>query len=266
MNPFASRINNSQSWVVPVSALSLVLGFMIVLVARSLATQDRFRGADADQSARLAALSPVSDAQQQQIREEAVEINRLRTENTDLQNTMAAEKSEATKMLNASLQEAKSYAGLTDLEGPGVIVTLSDANGDKSDNKDQTSLGQTDITPDEDKIIHDQDILRVVNELNAAGAEAISINNLRYVGTSSIRCVGPTVLVDAQRIASPIKIRAIGDPSAMMGGLKIPGGVIDQLKEVDPRMVDIAPVKDMTIPAYSGPTTRRFAKVPAPTK
>jgi len=78
--------------------------------------------------------------------------------------------------------------------------------------------------------------------------------------------VAPTVLVDAERIASPIKIRAIGDPDTMMGGLKMPGGVVDQLLEVDPRMVTIEAVKDMTLPAYSGPTTRRFAKVVANSK
>ena len=264
MNPFVSRVTNNQGWVLPVSALSLVLGFMIVMVSRP-GSPSRLRFMDPDQRDRLAALQPGSDAQQQlQIREQGGEINRLRAQNTQLQNTLAAEKSEATKVLNDNLQEAKSFAGLTSLEGPGVIVTLSDApvEGDKNDSK--TNTNNTPPDPNvmvEEKIIHDQDVLRVVNELNAAGAEAISINNLRFVGTSSIRCVGNTVLVDAERIASPIRIRAIGDSDTMMGGLKMPGGVVDQLRQVDPRMVAIESVKDMTLPAYSGPTSRRYAKV-----
>jgi uncharacterized protein YlxW (UPF0749 family) len=262
MNPFPSRISNNQAWVLPVSALSLVLGFMIVMVSTSRSSS-RFRMLpDADQRTRLANVEAgtVSEQQQEQIKHKDEEIVSLRAKATQLQNAVAGEQNEATKVLNKSLQEAKSYAGLTDVEGPGVLVTLSDANDDaKNDSKPQTGNPSDALV--EEKIIHDQDILRVVNELNAAGAEAVSVNNLRLVGGSSIRCVGPTVLVDAERIASPIKIRAIGDPDTLMGGLKMPGGVYDQLKQVDPRMVAIEPVKDMTLPAYSGPTTWRFAKV-----
>ena len=260
MNRFGSRMSTSQSWVLPVSALSLVLGFMIVMVSKS-SSASRFPRflPDADQRSRLTDMeaSAVAQQQQKQLEEQSVEITNLRAQTTQLQNAMATEENQATQVLNTSLQDAKSYAGLTELEGPGVLVTLSDATDEKGDPKTGTA------TPgdEEDRIIHDQDILRVVNELNAAGAEAVSVNNLRLVGTSSIRCVGPTVLVDAQRIASPIKIRAIGDADTMLGGLKMPGGVVDQLQQVDPRMVTLEPVKDMILPAYSGPTSRRFAKV-----
>jgi len=262
MNPFASRVNTNQTWVLPVSALGLVLGFLIVMVTH-VPTETRFRYSDPDQRNRLAALEPGSDAQQQQqIHDQGVEINRLRGQLTQFQNVIGAQKSQAglTKVLNDNLQEAKNFAGLSELEGPGVLVTLSDAldDSEKPTGRSTDSLQQDPLVMD--RIIHDQDILRVVNELYAAGAEAISINNLRYVGTSSVRCVGPTVLIDAERIASPIKIRAIGDPDTLLGGLKMPGGVVQQLREVDPRMIEIEPVKDMTLPAYSGSTTRRYAK------
>jgi len=260
VNPFVSRITNNQTWVLPVSALSLVLGFMIVMV--SLSGTPRL--VDPDQRIRLNALEsgPVAEQQQQQLKEQSVEINNLRKQLTSTQNALTSEQNDATQLLNKTLQETKSYAGLTELEGPGVMVTLTDAtDDDKADNKgDQSSLAAGDML-DQEKIIHDQDILRVVNELNAAGAEAVSVNNLRLVSTSSIRCVGPTVLINAEKVASPIKIRAIGDPDTMLGGFKMPGGVYDQLKQVDPRIVNIEPVKDMTLPAYTGPTTWRFAKV-----
>jgi uncharacterized protein YlxW (UPF0749 family) len=259
VNPFVSRITNNQTWVLPVSALSLVLGFMIVMVSAS----GTARLVDPDQRIRLNALEngAVSQQQQSQMKEQAVEINNLRKELTTTRNALVAEKNEGMQLLNKNLQEAQSYAGLTELEGPGIVVTLTDAtNDEKSDTKPDETAVPSDVI-EQEKIIHDQDILRVVNEMNAAGAEAISVNNLRLVGTSSIRCVGPTVLVDAERIASPIKIRAIGDPQTLLGGLKMPGGVVDQLRQVDPKMVSIEPVKDMTLPAYMGPTSRRFAKV-----
>lgn len=260
MNPFVSRVTNNQAWVLPVSALSLVLGFMIVFVSRSGIP----RMVDPDQRIRLNALQsgPIAEQQQQQLKDQSAEINNLRKQLTQTQYALTAEKNEAMQILNKSLQEAKSYAGLTELEGPGVLVTLTDATDDaKPDSKgDQSSLSAADLL-DQEKIIHDQDILRVVNELYAAGAEAVSVNNLRLVSSSSIRCVGPTVLINAEKVASPIKIRAIGDPQTLQGGFKMPGGVYDQLRQVDPRMVSIEPVKDMTLPAYTGPTTWRFAKV-----
>ena len=67
-----------------------------------------------------------------------------------------------------------------------------------------------------ENIIHDQDVLRVVNELWASGAEAISINNIRLGPNSSVRCVGPVVNVNGAKVASPIKIRAIGDQDTLL--------------------------------------------------
>ena len=79
-------------------------------------------------------------------------------------------------------------AGLTDIHGPGVEIVLNDR---KKDN----------IMPDEmfsitDFIVHDSDLLEVVNELKAAGAEAIGINGVRILGNSRISCGGPTINVE----------------------------------------------------------------------
>lgn len=262
MNPFASRITHNQAWVIPVSALSLVLGFMFVMVNVSGRTS-RLRFGDADIRDRLSQPAPAvtpDAAIQQQLLDKSVEINKLREDNTKLQNAISDVQKSAAKVLNDSLQDVKLFAGLTEVKGPGVLVTLNDGYS-ATDKKDSGKGGPApDELPAED-VIHDQDILRVVNELYAAGVEAISINNLRLVSTSSIRCVGPTVLIDGVRIAAPIKIRGIGDVDTIMGGLTMPGGIIDELKQVNPRMVTIEPVKSMTLPAYTGPTSRKFAKV-----
>ena len=39
----------------------------------------------------------------------------------------------------------------------------------------------------------------------------MEVNGQRIVARSSIRCVGPTVLVNANRVASPFIVKAIGD-------------------------------------------------------
>jgi uncharacterized protein YlxW (UPF0749 family) len=262
MNPFVSRLTNNQTWIVPVSALSLVLGFMIVMVSRGSAS--RIGLLDPEQQRRLAAVQPGSDAQQQsQMHEQGIEINKLRGQITQLENTMA-ESSNATKVLNDSLQEAKFFAGLTEVEGPGVLVTLSDGYSADSNPPQSSTAGQSEVDNNPlttEDIIHDQDILRVVNELYAAGAESVSINNLRLVSTSSVRCVGNTVLIDGVRIASPIKIRAVGDSDTLLGALRMPGGIVEELRSVNPHMITLEPVKNMTLPAYAGVTTRRYAKV-----
>ena len=107
----------------------------------------------------------------------------------------------------------------TALQGKGIILTIDDS--------------QQTIKAGENKnlyIIHDEDLLRVVNELRAAGAEAIAINDQRVTGTSEIRCVGPTVLVNEIRLAAPFVIKAIGNPQTLESSLKLRGGVLDNFK------------------------------------
>ncbi|RYG66927.1 DUF881 domain-containing protein, partial [bacterium] len=157
------------------------------------------------------------------------------------------------KTLNESLQESKVFGGLTPLEGPGVIVTISD-NPKAVLSADGTS----------NSIVHDGDVLRLVNELLASGAEGISVNNIRHASGTSYRCVGPTILVDGARIASPVVIRAVGDSDALLGGLKLPGGVVADIMgdPNDPPVVKMEKAKSLRLPAYSGSTVRRVATVP----
>ena len=76
-------------------------------------------------------------------------------------------------------------------------------------------------------MVHDSDLRSVVNELFSAGAEAIAINDQRLVANSSIRCVGPTVLVNSERLAPPYKIAAIGKPDVLQSALDMQGGALD---------------------------------------
>jgi uncharacterized protein YlxW (UPF0749 family) len=250
MNPFASRISGN-SWVTPVSAMSLVLGFMIAM-------------AWVNKETRTSRLGLIGVAQGTRVQsgsvdmEEAVanaqaEIAKLRQENTKLQNAMASQTS-STKALNDSLQETKILAGLTELEGPGIRVELRDSK------KPASGIFPADL------IIHDVDVLKVVNELWNAGAEAVTVNNHRVVGGTSFRCVGSVILVDNVRISSPVIIRAIGDPATLQGALELPEGVLSDLKEIDPAMVGILKVDKQRVPAYAGSTATRIGTVPKDSK
>jgi len=227
--------------------MCLVLGFMI---AMARVTADARRGsrmsfANADQAARV--LTPPLDVQVQYAKLQG-EVSKLQSEKTKLENALGSQTA-AAKVLNDNLQEVKIYAGLTDLEGPGIVVTLRDSL------KQPTGIA-TDVT------IHDVDVVKVVNELWACGADAISVNNHRVGASTSIRCVGPVIHIDAVPIASPIVIRVIGDADTLLGGMNLPLGVLSEIRQTDPAMVQLERAKTMKLPAYSGPTTKRYATVP----
>ncbi|MFN3729492.1 MAG: DUF881 domain-containing protein [Fimbriimonadaceae bacterium] len=247
MNPFQSR-TVGNTWVISVSVMALVLGF---LLSRTWITRenvvDRIGLLSSDQQARL---REGSIDLAEELHKVQTEVAKLRDDKTKLENAMA-ERSEEGKVLNDSLQEVKVLAGLTEVEGPGLTVTLRDSK--RLD--EGVSMN--------DKIIHDQDVLKVVNELYAAGAEAISVNGIRVVSGTSFKCVGNTILVDGVRIATPVVVQAIGDADTLEGGLLIPLGVVAEIRSVDPAMVSLSKVQKMRLPAYRGSTTRRFLTVPA---
>ncbi len=250
-NPFARRPAGDQAWLLPVTAMSLVLGFMIAAAwinEQNRSGRSSFLGPD--QRARISA-GAVDPVEYQGLQ---AEVTKLRAEKTKLENAVASG-GKGEKALNESLQEAKVFAGLTEVEGPGIVVTLRD---------NPRATGQTRV--DSNDIIHDGDVLRVVNELLASGAEAVSVNGNRHAAGTSYRCVGPTILVDGARIASPIVIRAIGDPATLSGGINLPGGILSEIRS-DPNgmgsaMVQMETAKTLRLPAYSGSTGRKVARVP----
>jgi len=143
----------------------------------------------------------------------------------------------------------KMRAGLTDVRGPGVRVILNDAPRSASANVDNV-------------LIHDYDIRDVINVLWLAGAEAISVNEERLVNTSSIYCVGATVMINETRLSPPYQIRAIGNPLQLQDFLNNPG-YLAQLKQRVERFgigLEIMPVEMMTVPAYRGSLSPRYAR------
>lgn len=127
-----------------------------------------------------------------------------------------------------------------------VVVSIEDSKKIIS-NSDNTNL----------YIIHDEDILKVINELRAAGAEAISLNDQRLISTSEIRCAGPTISVNNTRVAAPFVIKAIGNAKSMEDAIKMRGGVAETLS-VWGIQVDIKKDNNIVIPAYKGATEFKY--------
>ena len=146
-------------------------------------------------------------------------------------------------------EELQMMSGFTALEGPGIVVTLDDSKAVSKAGENPNLY-----------LIHDDDLLRVVNELRAAGAEAISINGQRMLGTSEIRCAGPTLSVNNVRSAPPFEIRAIGDKESLEKSIRMRGGVEETLKvwgiQLDVKLSDA-----VRIPAYQGTMQFKYAKL-----
>ena len=186
-------------------------------------------------------------------------IRALEVEAQELENEIAAmrkrldaveqqqgERESELRELTARLQQAKLAAGLTDVEGPGVVITLDD-NREGALRAQAAKPGQ--FKP-EDYIIHDKNVLYLVNELKRAGAEAIAVNNQRLVTSSDIRCVGTTILVNTSRLVPPYEIKAIGDPVSLATAVE-KGGEYPILKGKG-FPVTIKKKESLTIPAYRG--------------
>ena len=103
-------------------------------------------------------------------------------------------------------------AGLDPMRGPGLVVTLNDAQ------RDAEGRFPRDATPD-DLVVHQQDIQAVLNALWSAGAEGIQVQDQRIIGTSAPRCVGNTLLLNGRTYSPPYVITAIGDAPAMQAAL-----------------------------------------------
>ncbi|MCR5834386.1 MAG: DUF881 domain-containing protein [Selenomonadaceae bacterium] len=145
------------------------------------------------------------------------------------------------------ISELKFQAGTLAVEGEGIILKMDDS----------TRAAKSGENPNL-YLIHDDDILRVINELRAAGAEAISINGQRLIATSEIRCAGPTLSVNNVRSAAPYEIRAIGEKKSLENSIKMRGGVVDSLK-VWGIQLEVTTGDKIYIPPYKGTTKRVYS-------
>lgn len=146
--------------------------------------------------------------------------------------------------MKTSLEHAKLLAGLTNVKGEGVVVIVKDS----TDTNISIEAG----------LVHDTDIMSIVNELKAAGAEAISVNGQRILSTTAIRCVGPTIQINGTKVASPFHIKAIGNAKYLESALNIKGGVADSLKSYGIQ-VEISTDEGIIIDKYDETLVLKYA-------
>lgn len=175
------------------------------------------------------------------------QIAELRAELAAYEEAAGARKATLAAM-SGELARLKRLSGLTTLQGPGVAVELRDSPRPLKPGEDPNLV-----------ILHYTDIQSVVNELWAAGAEAIAINGERLIAISGINCVGTTILVNKKRIAPPYRIAALGDPARLTQYLLRPEGQLAILASFG-FPVRVRTEASLTIPAYSGSLHLSYAR------
>ncbi len=151
------------------------------------------------------------------------------------------------KQKEEEITNGNKIIGLSEVTGSGVIVTLTDSKKDIS-----SSLNPSEL------VVHDLDVLSVINELKNAGAEAISINDQRLTPNSGIICGGNIIDVNGEKVGAPFVIKAIGLPE-QLAALNRPGGYLVRLKEYSIG-VEFKKSNNITIPKYTGTLTYKYAK------
>lgn len=191
--------------------LCLVLGIAIVTQVRQT------KSGDSLDTARPADLLVLLDSLRQR---EAT----LNTEVSELQNTLNSLQASgntdqaAIQSAQARLAALSILVGAVGATGPGVTVGIEDPGPG--------------VSPEV--------MLDVVNELRAAGAEAIEINDARQsvrVGVDTWIVGSPgSLTIDNKTLSPPYSVLAIGDPPTLAAAMNIPGGAEDSIKRVGARM------------------------------
>lgn len=139
---------------------------------------------------------------------------------------------EASELIEKDLEKSDMLLGKTDVYGEGVIITLTDS---------------------EENYIKYYDLLDLINELRYAGAEAISINDVRVLSSSYITQPQEGItLVNGTRVTSPFVVKAIGNQTYLSSTLSLKdSGYIDRNKAIGIN-VKLETGKNIKILKYSG--------------
>ena len=248
MTAMTARLRAIPSWQVTLGAALLGLGFLIA--AQLAAEGPRVRYTTQERS------PLIETATQLQRRQDELKARILQLR-VQIQTTEHAGEgsAELVRQLNDQLQEARIAAGLIPLTGTGIVLQLEDSAEPVAPGADAA-----------DYLVGARDLRSVVEELWAAGAEAIAINGERITPTTAIIDVGPSILVNAAYLAGPYQVTALG-PDDLYPRLGASAGFVDLIRSRAQGFgiqVRIAEPEAVDIPAFAGTVTLRYARPEQP--
>lgn len=191
---------------VSVAVVCCILGFMITYQFKILNNQGK--GAEISES--NADITVEIEQYKKQKEEMSKKVDELQKQLKNYENA-AAGKSDVNKNILQELEDTRTIMGNTDVEGQGVIIYLTPSSSLFSNTNAER--------------ITDKHLVYIVNELRFAGAEAISINDVRITVRSGIRDSGNYIIINGEDKISPssrIVIKAIGNKNLLYSDLSFP--------------------------------------------
>ncbi|MFF5310553.1 DUF881 domain-containing protein [Streptomyces massasporeus] len=186
-----------------VAVLLFGLGFgLAVQVASNSDSDSALRGARQEDLVRI--LDELDD-RTQRLEDEKQGLEKQRDE---LENS-SDQAEEARKQTIEKERQLGILAGTVAAQGPGITMTIQDTKG----------------TVEADML------LDAIQELRAAGAEAIQVNGVRVVASTYLTDAGKGVGVDGNKINAPYRFKVIGKSQDLEPALNIPGGVVQTLEK-----------------------------------
>ncbi|MFD3610200.1 DUF881 domain-containing protein [Streptomyces atroolivaceus] len=202
-----------------VALLLFVLGLGLAIQVRSNSDNSALRGARQEDLVRI--LDEL-DNRTQRLEDEK---QRLDDQRTELENS-SDQAEEARKQTLEKERQLGVLAGTVAAHGPGITLTISDPTG----------------------AVEADMLLDTIQELRAAGAEAIEINGVRVVANTYFSGDGGELRVDGRKIEAPYEFKVIGKPQDLEPALNIPGGVVQTL-EKEQATAEVARVDDIVVDA-----------------
>ncbi|MFZ3593175.1 DUF881 domain-containing protein [Streptomyces sp. BH104] len=186
------------------AVLLFVLGLGLAIQVRSTSDNSALRGARQEDLVRI--LDELDD-RTQRLEDEKQGLVDQRTE---LENS-SDQANEARKQTAEKQKQLGILAGTTAAQGPGITMTVTDTKG----------------------AVEADMLLDAVQELRAAGAEAIQVNDVRVVANTYLTdgSGGKGISVDGHEISRPYRFKVIGKPQDLEPALNIPGGVVQTLEK-----------------------------------
>jgi uncharacterized protein YlxW (UPF0749 family) len=183
----------------------LLIGVLLGLLGFALAVQVRSNtstsGLPAARQEDLVRILDELSSREDRLRRQIAELEAARARLSTTGDRSSAALAEARKRSTA----LGILAGTLPAQGPGVELTLTDP----------------------ERRLAAEDLLDAVEELRAAGAEAVQVGGVRIGLDSSFTAADGGIAVDGVRLTAPYTILAIGDPPTLATAMEIPGGVAD---------------------------------------
>lgn len=218
-----------------IGVLSLVLGFALAIQVRATSSGE---GLEAARQEDLVSILDDLDSREDRLRDEIASLEDSRAELASGDDKTQAALDEAQNRT----EELGILAGTLPAQGPGIVLTISDPDGT--------------VAPEV--------VLDAIQELRAAGAEAMQIDDVRIGVTTAFTGQKGAVAVDGMTLSPPYVVLAIGEPQTLSTALSIPGGVVATVKRAGGEVI-VESQDEVLVSALRPIETPEFAEPTQPT-